>query len=50
MIEEGVLGRGGRTTASDICTILLIIHKPNSIIVLHYHFLVSWLILVLLQT
>ena len=33
MIEEGVLGRGGRIIASEICTILLIIHKPNSIIV-----------------
>ena len=48
MIEEGVLGRRGRIIASEICAILLIIQA--AIIVLHYHFLVSWLILVLLQT
>ena len=47
LIEEGVLGRGGRITTSEICTILLIIHKLNSIIVLHYDFLVSLLILVI---
>ena len=47
LIEEGVFGRGGRITTSEICTILLIIHKLNSIIVLHYDFLVSLLILVI---
>ena len=45
LIEEGVLGRGGRITTSEIRTILLITHKLNSIIVLHYDFLVSLLIL-----
>ena len=47
LIKEGVLGRGGRITTSEICTILLITHKLNSIIVLHYDFLVSLLILVI---
>ena len=47
LIEEGVLGRGGRITTSEICTILLITHKLNSIVVLHYDFLVSLLILVI---
>ena len=47
LIEEGVLGRGGRITTSEICTILLITHKLNSIVVLHYDFLFSLLILVI---
>ena len=38
LIEEGVLGRGERITASEIGTILLIIHKPNSIIVFNLSF------------
>ena len=50
LIEEGVLVRGGRITTSEICTILLIsliTHKLNSIVVLHYDFLFSLLILVI---